>query len=85
MGGPILVVNAGSSSIKFSAYGGDAAKSATLQLKGQVDGIGSAPHMAAYDADGMKINERHWLGVGGLDYEGILEALSGSAVRRMRR
>jgi len=77
MDGPILVVNAGSSSIKFSAYGGDEAKSATLQFKGQVDGIGSAPHMAAYDADGTKIAERRWTGSGRIDHEAIFEVLTG--------
>jgi acetate kinase len=77
MGGPILVVNAGSSSIKFSAYGGDDAKSVTLQFKGQVDGIGSVPHMAAYDADGTQIAERRWAGVGRLDHEAIFEVLTG--------
>src|SRR5262245_3823025 len=48
----ILVVNAGSSSIKFSLF--EVAEHSTLQLrsKGQMDGIGSQPRLRARDAQG---------------------------------
>lgn len=77
MDGPILVVNAGSSSIKFSAYRAETGHSAALQFKGQVEGIGSAPHMAAYDAHGTAIAERRWPGGVGLDHEAIFGVLTG--------
>ena len=40
----ILVVNSGSSSIKFSAYNAMDGQDPTLLFKGQVESIGSAPH-----------------------------------------
>ncbi len=39
----LLVLNAGSSSLKFAVFGGDL----SLVLKGQVSGIGSRPHLEA--------------------------------------
>lgn len=76
MRGPILVVNAGSSSIKFSAYRADDAHAPTLRFKGQVERIGSAPRMAAYDADGSTIAERRWPRDNSLDHEAIFEVLT---------
>ena len=50
MGGAILVVNAGSSSIKFSVYDtGDPPDTLTLQVKGQIAGIGTHPRLRARD------------------------------------
>jgi acetate kinase len=49
----VLVVNAGSSSIKFQIFG-EAPRLKRL-LKGQLDGIGSRPHFAATAADQSKL------------------------------
>ena len=76
MGGPILVVNAGSSSVKFSAYRAENGGAATLQFKGQVEGIGYAPRMIAYGSDGEKIAEQLWPG-GGIDHEVTFHVLTG--------
>ena len=38
---PILVVNAGSSSVKFQLFADRGTDDLTLQIKGQVDGIGT--------------------------------------------
>ncbi|HEY0525505.1 MAG TPA: acetate kinase, partial [Stellaceae bacterium] len=55
----ILVVNAGSSSLKFSLYRHDGAGDLTLSCKGQVEGIGTeAPHFVAADASGRTLDER---------------------------
>ena len=53
----MLVLNAGSSSIKFSLY---AAAAADLELlaSGQVGGIGTAPVVVARDAGGQPLVER---------------------------
>ena len=51
----ILVVNAGSSSIKFSIYLAEGASALVLTLKGQVDGIGTRPRLRARDADGRPL------------------------------
>ena len=59
MSSHVLVINAGSSSIKFSAFaleGGDL----RLALKGLLEGIGSAPQLSARRADGSPVVERHW-------------------------
>src|SRR5215510_8476617 len=51
----ILVINAGSSSIKFSVYLAEGASDLVLTLKGQVDGIGTHPRLRAHDADGRSL------------------------------
>jgi acetate kinase len=52
--GPVLVVNAGSSSVKFQVFATDAMGPQRL-LKGQVDGIGSKPRLRAEAADKRKL------------------------------
>jgi acetate kinase len=55
MADSILVVNAGSSSIKFSVYSVEGASDLVLSLKGQVDGIGTRPRLRARDAGGRPL------------------------------
>ncbi len=55
MADSILVVNAGSSSIKFSVYGVGGTFDLVLSLKGQVDGIGTRPRLRARDAGGRPL------------------------------
>lgn len=52
MANTILVVNAGSSSIKFSVYHVGALSDLSLAFKGQVDGIGTHPRLRARDPGG---------------------------------
>jgi acetate kinase len=47
-----LVLNAGSSSLKFCVYRRPAGGHWHLESRGQIDGIGTAPHLKAKDADG---------------------------------
>ena len=47
----ILVVNAGSSSVKFQIFGIEGATSLKRLIKGQVDGIGTRPRLSAQDSD----------------------------------
>jgi acetate kinase len=47
----IIVLNAGSSSLKFSLYGVNEAELA-LHARGQIEGVGAAPHFTAKDHDG---------------------------------
>ena len=44
---PILVVNAGSSSVKFQLFGADGKADPDCLIKGQVDGIGTQPRLRA--------------------------------------
>jgi acetate kinase len=55
MADSILVVNAGSSSIKFSVYSVGGASDLVLSLKGQVDGIGTRPRLRARDVGGRSL------------------------------
>jgi acetate kinase len=56
--GSILVVNAGSSSLKFSLFRLDAADALQLAVRGQIDGIGTRPHLKAKDDAGHTLVER---------------------------
>jgi acetate kinase len=57
MADAVLTINAGSSSLKFSLYRVGDDKPA-LALDGQVEGIGTEPHMKATDADGRMLVDR---------------------------
>jgi acetate kinase len=54
----ILVVNAGSSSVKFQIFAVDSEGRPGRQIRGQVDGIGSQPRLRATDATGEKLTDR---------------------------
>lgn len=56
----ILVVNAGSSSVKFQLYGADATAGLNRVIKGAFDGIGSKPRLRATGADdGVLIDQSY--------------------------
>jgi len=67
----ILVLNAGSSSIKFSLFsrGGD---ELTLLAGGQVGGLYTAPVFVAKDADSRPVAEKRWPAGARLDHDGAL-------------
>lgn len=54
----ILVINAGSSSVKFQVFAVDGDGRLQRQIKGQMDGIGSRPRLRASGASGEKLAER---------------------------
>jgi acetate kinase len=51
----ILVVNAGSSSVKFQVFGTGGTEDLQRLVKGQVDGIGTRPRLRAEGADGAPL------------------------------
>ena len=54
----LLIINAGSSSIKFAGY---SVKEEPLFLgKGQVEGLGTEPRFVCRNAAGDVLGERHW-------------------------
>src|SRR5262245_47554007 len=53
-----LVLNAGSSSLKFCVFERPAGKPWRLDARGQVDGIGSTPKLAAKNETGQALVER---------------------------
>jgi acetate kinase len=54
----ILVVNAGSSSVKFQIFSVEGEGKVRRQVKGQLDGIGSRPRLRAIGADGDPLADR---------------------------
>jgi acetate kinase len=54
----ILVVNAGSSSVKFEVFAADPGGDLKRQIKGLMDGIGTRPRLRASDAEGNVLVER---------------------------
>src|SRR3954453_18310716 len=60
MGETILVVNAGSSSIKFQLFERLAEDRLELEFKGQMEGIGTRPHLLAKDATGKVLIENSY-------------------------
>ncbi|RAU21196.1 acetate kinase [Paramagnetospirillum kuznetsovii] len=56
----ILVINAGSSSIKFSLYIANGDEKPLLSCKGQVEGINVSPHFVAKAPHGAVLNEQRW-------------------------
>lgn len=61
MTGAVLVLNAGSSSLKFATFAATPA-GPEARYAGQVEGIGAAPHFVAKSADGAKLADRRWNG-----------------------
>lgn len=57
MNGEILVINCGSSSIKFGFYGGDSNTLSVLR-NGEVNAIGANPRLQAFDSKGSSIVDR---------------------------
>ncbi|MDX2483373.1 MAG: acetate/propionate family kinase [Pseudodonghicola sp.] len=53
----ILVINAGSSSVKFALYGAGLA----LHMKGELESIGTAPRLSATKPDGTLLLQRAWV------------------------
>src|SRR5262245_65189396 len=71
----IAVINAGSSSIKFSLFivrGGDL----TLEVRGQVEALSTAPRFVARDPQGRVVAERSWGEGVRLDHDGAMDHLS---------
>jgi acetate kinase len=73
MADALLVLNAGSSSLKFSVFqGGDPPR---LLFRGQLEGILTRPHFLARDAAGNAIGEREWSAGTNLGHQGAIEFL----------
>jgi acetate kinase len=58
MSGCITVINAGSSSVKFAVY--EASGEAHVLFRGQVEGIGTTPHLTIEDTDSRVVAEQNW-------------------------
>ncbi len=67
----ILVLNAGSSSLKFTLYADNASGPRAL-LRGQIEGMTMKPAFAARDAQGRLVQERDWPDRDSLGYAGAV-------------
>src|SRR5690242_19370141 len=67
----IAVLNAGSSSIKFSLFD----EQLKLAVRGQVEGIYTSPHFVARDAGGKTAAEERWPEGAQLGHAGALDAI----------
>jgi acetate kinase len=74
MADAILVLNAGSSSIKFAAFELKDAEPAPL-VKGQVEGLHTSPRFVARDARGDTVSEKRWDAGTRLEHDKALEHL----------
>jgi acetate kinase len=71
----VVVLNAGSSSLKFCTYSRPQGDSWRLAGRGQIEGIGTAPHFSARDGAGTKVADQA-LGETVRDSRGALDALA---------
>lgn len=71
--GAILVINSGSSSLKFSVFTSD--DSLRTFLRGQIEAIFTAPHFIAYDRNGEVLSDKSWPQGTKLGHEGAIECL----------
>jgi acetate kinase len=76
----VLVLNAGSSSVKFAVYG-RAAEGWRDEVRGQIEGIGTAPKFSAKDAAGQKLVDEKL----GADVRDARSALGGLAAWLRKR
>jgi len=74
MGDAIGVLNAGSSSIKFSLFAEEAGRP-TLVARGQAAGIYTSPRFVARDGNGESLDEKRWPAGAALGHDGALEYL----------
>ncbi len=74
----ILVINAGSSSIKFAVFTDGGLPEPKLLFKGQMEGLGSDPSFQVKDAIGQKFDERdEWPRGSPLNHAGALRYILG--------
>ncbi|KPL68453.1 acetate kinase [Erythrobacter sp. SG61-1L] len=73
----LLSLNAGSSSIKFALFVVDGGGEPLHVAGGKIEGIGTAPHLAAKDDNGEHVVERRWPDGEGLTHEDLLGELIG--------
>jgi acetate kinase len=74
MGELILVLNAGSSSLKFTIYSDQGDKPVVL-YSGQIEGLFTESRFKAKDGTGKVVEEKTWPQSSALDHEGAIEAL----------
>jgi acetate kinase len=80
----ILVVNAGSSSVKFQIFAVEQAPALRLLIKGQLDGIGTRPHLSAHASEKSSLVDRTYASNEIADVPAAMAAV-GSWLRQTQR
>jgi acetate kinase len=68
----ILVINAGSTSVKFAGYRHDGGEELSAAARGQIEGIGSQPHFIVKGASGKPVDAHEWEADDPLTQDGAL-------------
>lgn len=71
-----LVINAGSSSLKFQVFLDDGADVPNRLYRGLFEGLGTEPHFKVKDHDGVVVGEERWPGASTFGFEDALAYLS---------
>ncbi len=82
----IIVVNSGSTSLKFGAYAEDACGSLSLLCRGQIDAMQDDPHFVAKNSAGKPIDAHEWGEGHAIDHKtasALCGHLAGSQHRRL--
>jgi acetate kinase len=77
MADAVLALNAGSSSLKFAVFRNGAVGKIVPVSKGEIEGIGTAPHFFARDAKGVTLNEKRWPDGATVTFDTLLGELLG--------
>jgi acetate kinase len=77
MSNGILVINGGSTSVKFAGYRHDGGEELSVVCRGQVEGIGSHPSFVAKGPDGKPIDAHEWEVEHPLSQDGALKFIFG--------
>lgn len=80
----ILVINGGSTSVKFAGYRHEGGEDLSVVCRGQVEGIGSHPHFVAKGADGKPVDAHDWGAEHPLNQESALKYIFGWLDAHMR-
>lgn len=73
----VLALNAGSSSLKFALFELGTGKMMVPVSRGELEGIGTAPHFVARDAEGATLDERRWPDGAARSHESLLDGVLG--------
>src|SRR5690242_1562203 len=84
MSDAIAVLNAGSSSIKYSMFLADG-NDLGVHLSGQIEGLFTSPHFVAKDGAGKIVSERTWGEGTRLGHKGAIEHLFGFLREEVRQ
>ena len=79
----VLALNAGSSSLKFAVFKSGADGEVVAVSRGEIEGIGTAPHFIVHDAGGAILEEKRWPDGAAPSHESLVDGLLGWVDRHL--